>query len=253
MTNWIKKLLLLGAVLLVLLAVATWWLMGHTDRLIRSAIETYGSEMTQATVKVESVKFSGDQIVIRGLMVGNPKGFKTAHAFKVDQIDVALDLATFTQDVIRVHHVRIDAPDVIYEKGDAMTNFDAIQKNVAAYAADVSARLPISDASKTEHSPKTDAGKGKRLIVDDLSIRQIHAQASAAFMNGKTIALTVPDLQVSHIGQAKGGIPPGELGQEIVNLLRQRLSAAFSFDQVLKAVGEVQSSTSKALKSLIGK
>lgn len=229
----------LSAAVLVLAAVAgagLFWLSGSLDGLIKSAVASYGNAMTKAEVNVGAVKIApaDGKGTISDLLIGNPPGFKTAHAMKVGRIDLEVDLTSIPKDVIVVRRIAIQSPDVIYEKGDAMTNFDAIQKNIASY-------LGPSDSKKD----------GKKLIVEELTIRDARAQASAAFLNGKTISIPLPDITLKNLGKAKGGISPGELGQEVAGALKAKLTGAVSFDRLMKSTGEVLESAGGKLKGLL--
>lgn len=230
---------LLTVLLLVAAAAsgALYWLSGNMDGLIKTSMADYGSAMTQARVSVDAVRISlaDGKGSISNLQIGNPPGFKTAHAMKVGQIDVEIDIGSVTKDVIVIRRIAIKAPNVIYEKGDAMTNFDAIQKNIADY-------LGPTDSKKESH--------GKKLIVEELTIRDAKEQASAAFMNGKTLSASLPDITLKDIGKAKGGVTPGELGQEIVRALKSRLSAALGFDRIMKSTGEALGKAGTAVKGL---
>jgi hypothetical protein len=229
---------ILAAVLVILAAIigaAVFWLSGNMDSLMKTAIGDYGSAMTQAKVSVDAVKIApaDGKGTISNLLIGNPAGFKTAYAVKVGQIDVDIDIASVTRDVIVIRRIAINAPDVIYEKGDVMTNFDAIQKNIASY-------LGPADSKK----------EGKKLIVEELTIRDAKAQASAAFMNGKTVNVPLPDITLKNLGKAKGGISPGELGQEITGALKAKLTSAVSFDRLMKSTGEALEKAGSAVKGL---
>jgi hypothetical protein len=228
----------LAIALLVLAAIAgagVFWLSGNLDGLIKNAISSYGSAMTQATVSVGAVKITpaDGKGTISDLLIGNPPGFKTTHALKVGRIDIEIDIASVPKDVIVIRRIAIHAPDVIYEKGDAMTNFDAIQKNIASY-------LGPSDSKKD----------GKKLIVEELTIRDAKAQASAAFLAGKTVSVPLPDITLKNLGKAKGGMTPGELGQEVTGALKAKLTGAVSFDRLMKSTGEVLESAGSKVKDL---
>ncbi len=211
------------------------WLSGNIDGLIKNAIADYGSAMTKTSVSVGAVKVApaDGKGSIGDLLIGNPKGFKTAHALKVDRIDVDIDIASVTSDVIHIRRIAIVAPEVIYEKGEAMTNFDAIQKNIASYL-----------------GPSDNTNEGKKLIVDELTVRDAKAQASAAFMKGKTVNVPLPDITLRNLGKAKGGITPGELGQEVAGALKAKLASAFSFDRLMKSTGKALDSAGTAIKGL---
>lgn len=234
-----KKLALILIVLVTIVAGALFWLRGNLDGLVKNAISHYGSDMTRASVKVGSVEIRAKdgQGFIRNLRIGNPAGFNTTHALEVGEIEVAIDMASVLRDVVVIHKISIKAPDVIYEKGDAMTNFDALQKNIAAYLGD---------------SKKSDSG-GKKLIVEELTITNAKAQASAPFLQGKTVSVPLPDITMRNLGKAKGGLPPGELGQEVVQALKQKLTGAISFDNLSKSVGGAVEKATDAIKGLFSK
>lgn len=233
-----KKLGIALLVLVALVAGALFWLHGNMDNLVRDAIAKYGSEMTQAKVSVGGVKISAanGEGIVSDLVIGNPRGFKTPHAFKVREFTIAIDPASIAGDVVRVKKIVIVAPNVIYEKGDAMTNFDAIQKNIADYL-----------------GPSSGKPSGKKLIVEELTIRDAKAEASAPFLDGKTVAISLPDVTLHNLGKAKGGITPGELGQEIAGALKKQLSGAVSFDKLGKAIGEKAGEVAKSTKEVAGK
>ncbi|MBL8384575.1 MAG: hypothetical protein JNM90_15955 [Burkholderiales bacterium] len=233
-----KKLALAAVVLVLAVAGGVFWLNQNLDGLVKGAIEKYGSAMTGAKVSVESVRIApaDGRGVIRGLVVGNPPGFRTAHLAQVGEIEIAIDLASLTGAAITVRKIGVRAAHLIYEKGDAMTNVDAVQKNIADYLG--------------PSKPGARDGEGRKLIVEELAITGTRAEASAAFMDGKTVGVKLPDLVLRNIGKAKGGVTPGELGQEIVGALKARLAAAVSFDALMKSVGGALEKAGGAVRGL---
>ena len=230
----------LAAALLVVVAIiggAVFWLSGNLDGLIKSAIAKYGSAMTQAKVSVDEVKiapFDGKG-TLGNLVIGNPAGFKTPHAIKVGRIDVDIDIASVARDVIVIRRIAIIAPEVNYELGSAMTNFDAIQKNIASY-------LGSADNKKKG---------GTRLIVEELTIRQAKAQASAALMGNKTVSVALPDITLRNLGKTRGGITPGELGQHVAAALTAKLANAVNFEKLLQSSGGAAAKAGSAVKGLL--
>jgi hypothetical protein len=227
-------------VLLVVGVAATLWVRANLDSLVQRAIVHYGSAMTQVSVKVGGVQIdtTNGRGKITGLVVGNPPGFRTPHAFKVDDIEVVIDVATLTDDVIVVKKIAVLAPDVIYEQGDKLTNFDALQKSINQSLGSAPASAPSS------------GGKPRKLIIEDFSIRQARAQGSAAFLAGKTVDVELPDIELHNIGKAQGGVTPAELGQIIGKAVAQRLAAAFSWDKLKKSVGDGLEKAGNAIKNL---
>ena len=233
------KKILFPLLIITLLGVgALYWLADNLDEIVADAIAHHGSAMTQARVGVEKVEIApkNGKGVISGLLLGNPKGFKTPFALRVERIEIDVDLSSITKDVTVIRMLIIDKPDIIYEKGESGTNFDAIQKNIAAYL-----------------GPKGNAHQrgGTRLIIEELTICNANARASADFMGGKTISIPLPDIALKNVGKASGGVTPGELGQEISRALKARLSVAGNFERLRKSAGETLDKAGNAIKDLV--
>ena len=224
---------LLMAILLV--ASVAYWLHTNVDHLIKQAIESQGSQMTGAPVRIGSVKIStlDGRGELTNLVIGNPPGFKSLYALKVEHVLVEIDIATLTKDVVVIKLIDVAAPNVIYEKGATANNFDVIQKNIA-----------------TALSSGDDNKDGKKIIVDHFSLHGANAQVSAAFMNGKTIGVSLPDITLNHVGQQKNGITPDEFGQIIAGALKHKLTGAYSFERALSATGEALGKAGNAVKGL---
>jgi len=211
-------------ILLALVGAAAIWLATNLDFRVENAITENGSAMTKATVSVDTVQIASasGKGTIGMLVVSNPPGFRTPHAFKASSIDVDIDLASLASDVVVIRVITINGPDVIYEHGEATTNFDAIQNNIAA-------RLNIMRR-------KGDQGE-KKLIVEELTICNATAWASAPFMGSKTISIPLPDITLKNIGTDRDGISPEELGLVVTGALKARLTNAASIDRLAKATG----------------
>lgn len=220
-----KKISIVLFALLLMVIGGLFWLRHHLDDLVRDAIAKYGSAMTQAKVTLDGVNIraSDGETVIHHLNIGNPKGFKADHAFKVDAFAVAVEPKTLTGNVITIKKILIVAPDVVLEQGASMTNFDAIQNNIQAYL-DKQLRDKNADS---DHASKP----GRKLIVEELTIREARARAATPFIPEKMLTITLPDITVRNLGQAEGGLSPGELGQRIVGILKKELGSAISLDK----------------------
>ena len=71
-----KKTLIGGAAVVLLLAVAIVWLLGSLDEIVKDQIEVIGSELTGVPVRVGSVDIDVQAGAgqIRRLRIGNPQG-----------------------------------------------------------------------------------------------------------------------------------------------------------------------------------
>lgn len=222
--------LVVAALMLLALAAGAWWLHGNLDGIVQRAIQHYGSEMTQARVRVDAVQLrSADGIgIVRGLEIGNPAGFRSPHAVKVGVIEVEIDVRTLADPVVVVKRIVIEAPDLVYESADGTTNFDAIQRNISRAL-----------ASGADSSPKPASDTPPRkLIVDELVIRRARARLQSPALLGQTVSTALPDLTLRRLGRAEGGLAPAQLGQIVARALTQRMVASFGLDRAVKSLGD---------------
>ncbi len=226
--------------LIALLAVIgigiAWWLHHNAGALLREALQSYGSQMTGASVKIGSVSLSPGSGLgeIHDLVIGNPSGFLTAHAIKVERIAIEVAPLTLAQKRIHVRRITVIAPDVIYEQGAKQTNFDALMKNIS-------------------HSlgPSSEDGKpAKRLTVDAFDMTNATAAASTYLVPGKAVGITLPDIHLKDIGKEKDGVTPSELGQIIADTMKRKLSGAHHFGQAISATGDTLGKAGSAIKNL---
>jgi len=113
----VKKLLIVLGVIIVLIAIAIYTVIGNLDAIAKSAIEHFGSEVTQTTVRVKKVhidltKGSGG---IYGWTVANPTGFSGNPVLSLGEASVKFDLKAFSQDLIVIDRITVSKPVVNYE------------------------------------------------------------------------------------------------------------------------------------------
>jgi hypothetical protein len=143
-----KKILGILIVLAVLAVAAFFALSNPLGRLVKLTIENFGPDMLHAEVRVSDVQIStaDGQGKLSGLHLGNPRGFKTDHAFNADTVEIVIEPASIAQDVIVLHKVLIDAPHIIYEKGDSGKNSGGATSAqvVKAIIAELNAKLILA-------------------------------------------------------------------------------------------------------------
>lgn len=186
----------LSAFLIVaLLAIGgAWWLFASLDGLVKQAIERWGPEITGVSVRVQSVRIevAEGRGAIRGLVVGNPKGFNSPQALKLAEMRLTLDPASVTKDVVVIKELVLVAPEVTYERGQGSDNMTVIQKNVDRWVA--------------QHAGgKQDAGPGRKFVIENLRVRDGNAQL------GTTLSVPMPDLHLRDVGRKSGGATAGEV------------------------------------------
>jgi hypothetical protein len=190
----------LSAVLAVALAAggAAWWLFLSLDGLVKQAIQHWGPEITGVAVRVDSVKIevAEGRGTIRGLYVGNPKGFDAPHALTLGEMRLTLDPASITKDVVVIRELLVAAPDVVYERGHGSDNLSVIQKNIDAWVA------KNAGAKKSE-------GPGKKFVIEHVIIKDGRAHF------GTAVSAPMPDLHLHDVGKKSNGATAGEVVKQV--------------------------------------
>jgi len=201
----IRKFILLSvAVVIVAIVAASFWAYNSLDSLVQAAMEKYGSEITQVSVKVAAVRLApaSGEGEIKGLVLGNPKGFTTDSALKVGAISLRIDPASLTRDVVVIREVVIQSPQVTYESGDG-NNLETIQKNIEAYV------------TRMTGGKKDETGPTKKFIIENVYIRDGQVTIKTPLTLGKTLSSGIPDLHLRDVGKRSNGATAGEVAGQV--------------------------------------
>jgi len=162
------------------------------DSGIKRGVETLGPQLTKVDVKLDGVSVSllSGTGKIKGLVVGNPAGYQTPHAIRVDEASLALTPSSLFSDKVIVKSIRIESPNIYYEIGLGGDNLRSIMNNVSA---------------------------SKKLQVDDLVITGAKVSVSVKGTGGLAAPITLPDIHLTNLGQGPEGITASELTQKVLS------------------------------------
>jgi len=182
-----KKVLIYGGGLVVVIVIAV--IVGavfFAGDAIKAAVEEMGPKLTKSEVKLAKVdlSLSSGAAALSGLKIGNPGGFNTSHAFKLENISVKIDTGSIGKDTIVIKEIIIDSPDVIaeFKKFDVnplkikasinealkTSNFIAIQNNVDAYV-----KQAGGGSSGGGKASSGDDGKEPKLIIEKFRMKNV--------------------------------------------------------------------------------
>lgn len=163
------------------------------------APEILGCDVTIGDIDV-SPAFNGCSV--RGIKVGNPKGFETETAFKLDDVTVQVQLTSLASDAIVVKNVIIDGARVTYEQGATTSNLFAIKNNIEKFVEELNTSGETEDTVETEETVEEEVAEGsKKLIIENFEFKNAKVDFSAVFMGGKSMTLPVPDIKLTDIGK----------------------------------------------------
>ncbi len=230
--------------------------------IVEAGVNMYGPDITGTHVhlkKADISVFSGKGS-LHEFTLGNPKGYSAPHAVKVAAVRMELDKDSLLEDVIVIKKIDIDSPDIIYEIAGKSNNFDDILKNVKQLSA-----AEEKAAKAGGGAPAKDEGKAKKVVIDELTIRNAKAAVSLPALK-LNLNTSLPDIRLTDIGRDKSGKNSGvsmaEAASRVLKAVSGSLGSA-SKDAVSKArvsltvgsegLGKAAKNVGDKLKGLFGK
>jgi hypothetical protein len=214
-----KKMLIPGGILGVILVAGVMYLGSNLDSIVKKAITTVGSDMTGVSVDVDKVEISlaDGRGEIGGLVVDNPRGYQGPHAFQLGSIVLALGPSAAGSDPIVIRELTIEAPDIVYDKGENGSNVEAIQRNVDAYS-----QAHFAQGDRAAEKPKDgDDASAKRFIIESLQIRGGKIQ-----LMGREKVIDLPPVRLRDVGKSRGGMTGGEIAGIVLKQITEATVAS---------------------------
>lgn len=216
--------LLVALVVVVILAVLAVGL--FLDGAIKRGVETFGPKLAKVDIKLQSVNlslFSGAG-TIKGLVVGNPEGFKTPSAISVGEGTLTLKPGSLLSDKIVIKTINVQAPEITFETDLRHNNLGKILSNLQE-ATGGGGKGP---AKPQEPSQPKEAKPARKLQVDkfDITGGRIHVSATGLVQGTGTIPL--PDIHLQDLGAGPDGITPAELTRLVVEAIEKSAAQAAS-------------------------
>lgn len=244
-----------AAVVLALVVGIAVFVFSSLDSLVKTAIEKVGSEVAGVPVTVSEVKISlGDgKASIKGLAVGNPKGFTTPKAMSFGEIAVAIDTGSVTGNPVVIKDITVASPEITVELGEKGSNLDVIQANIAGKGGK-------SGGEASSSSSSSSGGEEKKLVIDRLALTNGTVRLATALPDVQSSA-KLGDIVLTGIGRKSGGASASEVAEQLLDAVAKsavksakNLGVGNLVDGVAKkAGGVVPSGTSDALKGMFGK
>jgi hypothetical protein len=187
------------------------YVLNNLDDLVKAAIEKYGSEATQTSVMVSSVKIDlqDGAAAIKGLTISNPSGFQAPLAFSLGEIGSKINLASLSEDIIVIDDIRVRAPQVFAEiNKDKKINLNQLKDNILKI-------VPKGGATKKEEPTQNSE---PRLIINRILFEEGFIDARIVPLDNKEFKLTLPSFELKNLG-GKSGATPAEIAQQVLKKL----------------------------------
>jgi hypothetical protein len=196
-----KLMLVLIGVPVLLIIVAVVGLVLFIDSAAKTGIEkgaTYAMGVNTTLDSASIGLFSG-KFGLSGLKVANPAGYKDERFLSLGDGRVAVSLGSLTKDTIEVPTFALDTITVNLEKKDGKANYQVILDNLA--------KLSKGDPS----SAPPEQGGGKKLIINELTIRNVTVKADLLGAPGavgavvnQPITIPISEIKLTNVGKDTG-------------------------------------------------
>ena len=200
-----KKLLILGGVVVAVVVIGVLVLVGKINPIVKSGVEKAGPVILKAPVTLDAVNisfFSGSG-ELKGFSIGNPEGYKTAHAFNMDRLKIDIDVKSVTSDKVHIRNIIINSPNIIFEGSFGKSNLSQLQANAAEF----------SGAGNDGGKKESEGEGGKKLIVDHVLIDNGSISVSMGILQGQKLTVPLPKIELNDIGKDKDASISDVLGE----------------------------------------
>lgn len=191
-----KLILWIIALIIILVVVAyltvSYWIVPVVGKVV--------PQVTQTTASLQSADISllKGRIALKGLKIGNPKGFAAPESFKLNEISVQFQPSSLLSDKIIVDKVLIDGTQIAMELDmNGQVNLLALNDNVQKY---LNASAQPAKETKPVKTQETKQTASKSVVIKDLQILNSSIQFG---MMGKMSTLKLPNIQEKNIGEKK--------------------------------------------------
>jgi hypothetical protein len=237
-----KKGLIAAAVIVAIVAGAGFFAWNRLDIIVKVALEYYGPDVLGTSVTVGDVEISphDGRGRLRNLEIGNPPGFSASRSARFADVILEVDPATLRSPVVHVRAIGVDAPTIVYERGDRTTNLDVISRNIEAY----SKRTGDSDGTSRVQGAK------RRFIIDRLLIRGAKVTMTTPSLKGQGLNFDLPAIELRDIGKGQDGLTASQVAAVVTHAIIARIAQSVLSNIDLLRKGGIEGAID-ALKGLI--
>jgi hypothetical protein len=223
--------------LIVLFVIGTIVISAFLGDIVKKGVETIGPKITKVSIIVDEVHLSllAGSASLKGLVVGNPKGYQSPQAISAGMIAIGMNPISVLSHKIVLHSIRLESLEITFEGGLRGNNLSQILDNISG-----SAQASAQNGGTV--SPGAKGAPSKKYEVDDLLITGAKVHVLLAALGGKEKTLSLPPIHLTNLGKNEKGITVADLSRSVLNAI---VTAA------VKAVANAGPSIGKNAEKLI--
>lgn len=207
------------ALVLALAGGGLYWLYNSLDVVVKTAIERFGPDIVGVAVAVGEVKIDATdgRGTLRGIEIGNPPGYAAPRALRAATITVGLEPASLARDVVVIHDILVDGPDISYERQGGTNNIEAIRRNIAAY-------VERSGADSASPGEGGKGASGRRYVIGRITLRGARVTMTNPLLKGGGLSFKLPDVDLRDVGARTGGVTAAQAASIVTNAILARIA-----------------------------
>jgi uncharacterized protein involved in outer membrane biogenesis len=186
--KWFKRIILLGAALIIVAIVVVYF---SLNSIIRAAVQTQATASlgVPATLQSANLSLFGGTLQLHDLQIASPPKFSAPNIFTLDGVGVDVSYGQLTGNPIHIQRITINRPDLVVQQSNLSLNLKALMD-----------QMPTT--------PKTSGGQPTqpiKLIIDELNLNN----AQVTFMPGipglaNSTQVPIDSMTLKNIGNSAG-------------------------------------------------
>ena len=178
-----RRIVRVAGIALLLLGIAVLVSLIWIDGIGRAAVESGGEQAMGVTTTLDDLDLSlfGGTCGLKGLTVGNPKGFPAPHFLALEKGEIAVTLGSLLGDTVEVPRIVLEGIDLNLEKTRDGANYEVI----------------LAHMQRGETTEET----GRRFVVGEAVLRSIRVHVDVAVGGRKLsrVDLEIPEIRVENL------------------------------------------------------
>lgn len=214
--------------------------------ILKAGIQTVGSGIAGVPITVTSISFNPltGSLEINNLIVGNPKGYSTPHAFKLGKFHASVKPSSLFSSKLIISRIEVRAVELNYETSILNNNISDIQANV-----NKTRKLEAAEKTgdkKPEEKKAEPAGKPKALQLDQLELSDITVCVTVKGTKAG-VPLMMPPISLRDLGTGPDGITSAAVINDVLTSMLISLGKLIGTDIAGKAIGDTAASAGKVI------
>ena len=229
--NWKKCLKILGilvAILLVLIIIVLLTL----PWIVKGGVQHVGPLITGVPMEVKSVSYNPFEgtFTIKDFTVGNPQGYSSPYAMKLEHLHVDVAMTTLFSKKLLIERIEVKGVKLNYETAVLKNNIQEILDNVNKFAGE-------SKEKEKESAKKEEDAASKPLQIDYLELDDITAWVIVKGTKAKA-PLPVAPIKMTKLGTGEDGVTSVMVINDVLVSMVTGVTKLIGADAAFQAVGD---------------